>query len=98
MTILSRALSDGVPLHPRDIPVHPVLQEFAACRADAAVRIEQAFLRLDERLRLTKRRYIKVGKHVTQMLLRHGSAGGPDRHADDAGRLAHPGALAVRAR
>ena len=80
-------------LDPRDIPVHPALQELAAIGTDSTRRVEQTFLRLDEAFRLTERRAVQVGEHVAQVLLRHRGADGADRDTEDARRLARPSAL-----
>src|SRR5690606_25016162 len=90
--------SPGVPFDPGDVGVHPALQEIATALADVAVRVVQAILVLDVGLRLVERRHVQVGEHVAQVLLGHGPAGGADGDADDAGRLALPGALAIRSR
>jgi len=60
----------SVSLHPRDISIHPALQEFAAIGPDIALLVEEPFLCVDEGFRLTKRRDIQVRKNVAQMLLR----------------------------
>ena len=54
---------------PRHVTIHPALEKFSARGADAAVRVEEAVLHLDEDLRLAKRRYIKIGEDSAQMLL-----------------------------
>ena len=64
---------------PRHVTIHPPLQELSARRADAAVRLEEAVLHLDEDLGLAKRRYIKIGEDSAQMLL-------SNRRADRANR------------
>src|SRR4051812_6730839 len=60
----------SVLLHPSYVAVHPALQELLACRANAAVRLEKAFLGLDKRFGLAKRRHVEIGQDVAKMLLR----------------------------
>ena len=91
-------MSGSVPFHPRDVPVHPALQEFPAARTDVAVIVKQAILYLDECFGLAKRRHVQSREHVAQMLLCHGRAGGAGRSAQQPCGLADPGALAIGAR
>src|SRR5690606_221063 len=60
----------GVELHPRNVAVHPVLEELAAVGSDPAGGVEQPLLHLDEALGLAERRHVEVGERVPQVLLR----------------------------
>ena len=73
--------------HPRGIAVHPCLQKLFAGLADAASLIEQPLFGLDEGLGLAKRWGVQVRQNVTQMLLRHGGAGGAYRNTQYAAGL-----------
>ena len=88
--------SAGELVHPVDITVHPLLKEFLTACANVAGIVEQSLRYVDEGLRLAERRYVQVCENVAQMLLGQCGADGTNGSADDTGRLAGPGILAVR--
>src|SRR6187549_2814306 len=85
-----------VRLDERDVAVHPALEELLGAVVGQGARgVEEAFLDGEEHLGLAERRHVEVSEDGTEVLLRAGGADGADRDAEDAGRLAAPGALPV---
>ena len=77
-------------LHPRNIVVHPALEELPTVRANVARRVEQALLRMDEAFRLGQRRHVEISEHIAQVLLCHSRAdGAEDTPSTPAGLPAH---------
>src|SRR5687768_2280967 len=83
-------------LDPRDVFVHPAVQELLRFAIGNVARVvEETFLVLQVSLGLSERRHVEVSEDGAQMQLRDRRADRAGGHADDAGRLARPGTLPI---